>query len=288
MIVLLASLVIPSSISNFSVSPGMDFYQFWGVSKALKLSDHNLKSPYDENEKYAGILTAYADRSSDARLKQANGYHRQAMDLTGTPLFYAIFALLPANYTFAFGIYQTLQIVLFIASVVLLGSIYNKLKGGLLSLALLLVLIYEPLLSDLRVGNFNSIQLFALVLLIMFAGRMARSAHNPLIPSVIFMCSLVFITLLKPNLSLVTLLLAVHLWALRGTRIFSIASAVSGAFCAFIIVLTCLRFNSWLVWLDWYNFLKGVNGTKLFYPISQGNYATVLLYREYSIKAISQ
>ncbi len=276
-IVLLASLAMPSSIRNFMVSPGMDFYQFWGVSKAQALSNYKLKSPYDEHAKYAEVLTAHVNRSSDVRLKKANGYFSNDLDLTGTPLFYAIFALLPMNYTFAFGIYQTLQIVLFIASVVMLGSIYNEHKSGLLSLALLLVLIYEPLLSDLRVGNFNSIQLFALVLLIMLAERVVRSAHNPLIPSVIFMCSLVFITLLKPNLSLVTLLLSVHLWALYGTRVFSVASAVSVVFSAFLVVITCIKFNSWMVWLDWYNYIIGTNSTKLFYPVSQGNYATVLL-----------
>ncbi|MBI5328751.1 MAG: hypothetical protein HZB80_10775 [Deltaproteobacteria bacterium] len=32
-----------------------------------------------------------------------------------------------------------------------------------------------------------------------------------------------------------------------------------------------------MVWLDWYNYLKGVDGTKLFFPISQGNYAPILL-----------
>lgn len=258
-------------------SPGIDFYQFWGVSKAQKFSEHDLKSPYKEHEKYAEILSAYTDRSSDVRLKEANGYHRQAMDLTGTPLFYAVFALLPVNYTFAFGIYQALQIVLFIASVVLLASIYNEHKSGFLLLALLLVLIYEPLLSDLRVGNFNSIQLFALVLLIMFAKRVASSNNNPLIPSVVFMCTLVFITLMKPNLSLVTLLLAVHLWALHGTRIFFRALVVSVAFFALLIALTSLQFNSWMVWMDWLNYINGVDGTKLSYPISQGNYATVLL-----------
>ncbi|MBI5328306.1 MAG: DUF2029 domain-containing protein, partial [Deltaproteobacteria bacterium] len=202
-IVLLASFAIPLSIRNFMVSPGIDFYQFWGVSKALKLSGHNLKSPYNENEKYAEILSSHVYRSSDIRLKQANLYYRQAMDLTGTPLFYAIFALLPMNYTFAFGIYQTLQIVLSIVSVVMLWSIYKERKSELLSLALLLVIIYEPLLSDLRVGNFNSFQLFALVLLIMFTERIARRGNKPLIPSVIFMCVLGIITLIKPNLSLV-------------------------------------------------------------------------------------
>ncbi len=276
-IVLLICLAIPSSIRNFMASPGIDFYQFWGVSKAQKLSGQKLKSPYDEHAKYAEILSAHVDRSSDEHLKKANGYHRQALDLTGTPLFYSIFALLPMNYTSAFGIYQTLQIFLFITSIVMLGSIYNEHKRELLSLAILLVLIYEPLLSDLRVGNFNSIQFFALVLLIMFAKRMARSAGNQLIPGVIFMSSLVFITLLKPNLLLVTLLLSLHLWALHGTRVFSIASAASVAFCAFLVALTCIQFNSWTVWLDWFNYLKGVEGNKLFYPITQGNYATVLL-----------
>jgi hypothetical protein len=271
-----------ASTQNFKDAAGIDFYQFWGVIKAQKWSDHKLKSPYVETTHYAEVLNSYADGSNDLRLKAANQINNQLyqhnLDLTGTPFCYLIFALLPEDYSLAFVIFQIMQIFLFISSIVIMNPVRHVNRLGLVSLAFLLVLIYEPLLSDLRVGNMSSFQLFALVLITVFAYRVLAdsSARNSLGPSVVFMCSLVFLTLLKPNLVFVTLLLAAHLWALHGTKVFARAAAAAAIFGAILTALPCIHFGSWMLWQDWYRYMN-IGGGKLLYPISLGNYATVVL-----------
>jgi hypothetical protein len=149
--VLLAFSALTVSIGNFGESAGVDFYQYWGVAKAQKWGGGKLKSPYVEQAQYAAFLNAYADGSSDSRLKKANRFRRE-LDLNQTPLCYAIFTFLPANYSLAFGIFQAAQIILMLAATVMLGLAFPGNRTGLLPLALLLLIFHQPLLSDLRVA----------------------------------------------------------------------------------------------------------------------------------------
>ena len=146
------------------------------------------------------------------------------------------------------------------------------------SLTLLLVICYGPLLSDLIVGNLNSFQLFVLVMLTYFAYRVLsdHSARNSLGPIVILMCTLVFLTLLKPNLIFVTLLLAAHLLASHGMKVCARAAIAAAIFGAVIMALPCIYFGSWMIWRDWYNYMN-IGGGKLLYATSLGNYSTVIL-----------
>ena len=260
--------------------PGIDFCQSWGVSKAKQWSGGQLRSPYVDTTKYAEVLNAHADGSRDLRFRRANQINKKLyqnkLALLGTPLYYLIFSFLPQYYSLAFGIFQVLQVILFITSVVMLNSGRHEYWLGLLSLALLLVVVYEPLLSDLRVGNINSFQLFGVAVLIVLAHRFlsGSSNRNVLFPGVTFMCGLVFMTLLKPNLILVTSLLSAHLCAQQGWKVFAKAVIAAAIFGAILLLLPCIYFDSWRVWLDWYNYLSS---KMLVYPVSQGNIATVLL-----------
>jgi hypothetical protein len=276
--VLLAFSALAVSIGNFRESAGVDFYQYWGVAKAQKWRGGKLKSPYVEPAQYAAVLNAHADGSSDSRLKKANQSRRE-LELAQTPLCYTIFAFLPANYSLAFGIFQATQIILLLAATIMLGLSFSGNRTGLLPLALLLLIFYQPLLSDLRVGNLNSIQLFALVLLTFFADRVLAgpSGRNPLGYGIIFMGALVFLTLLKPNLALVTLLLAATLWIRQGTAVFGRAALAAACLAVILMALSCLQFHSWQVWLDWYRYARGLDAGKLLSFIPQGNYALVIL-----------
>lgn len=276
--VLLAFSALTVSIGNFGESAGVDFYQYWGVAKAQKWGGGKLKSPYIEQAQYAAVLNAYADGSSDSRLKKANRFRRE-LELAQTPLCYAIFTFLPANYSLAFGIFQAAQIILLLAATVMLGLAFPGNRTGLLPLALLLLIFHQPLLSDLRVGNLNSIQFFALVLLTFLAHRALAgpSGRNPLAYGIIFMGALVFLTLLKPNLALVTLLLAATFWTRQGTAVFGRAALAAACLTVILMALPCLQFHSWQVWLDWYRYARGLDAGKLLSFIPQGNYASVIL-----------
>ena len=119
LVALLACLSIIISFSRFSQSPGIDFYQYWGVIKAKQWSIGQLKSPSAEQEKYAEVLNDHVAHSADLRLSKANETRRE-LQLLQTPLCYSIFTLLPANYSIAFGIFQIIQVILFLSALVLL------------------------------------------------------------------------------------------------------------------------------------------------------------------------
>jgi len=258
---------------------GFDFYQFWAVSKARSFTEEKLASPYVERERYAAALSAHAQQSPDERLRTSSGYRGGTLDLTGTPLFYWVFGGMPRDYTVSLVLYQLVLLMMFLVCAVVMGAVYHKGAFDLLPLACLLLLAHDPLVSDLYVGNVNAVQLGVLALFGVWSDRCAarRDARPSLRRCAMMVGALVLVTLLKPNLALVCLLLACHLWVIHGTRLFLRALAVGVVFGVVLMALPCLRFGSWRVWLDWYTFLAGAGGGGLVYPVADGNFATVVL-----------
>lgn len=275
---MLACLAIIILVSRFTQSPGIDFYQYWGVSKAREWSSHPLRSPSAEQEKYAAVLNSHIAGSSDLRLGKANETRRE-LQLLQTPLCYSIFTLLPANFSLAFGIFHIVQVILFLLALMLLSAVYYGNWLRLLPWALLLTIFYVPLVSDLRVGNLNCFYLFGFTLLLMLADRFLgkRSIPAAIGPSIAFMGLLVFLALLKPNSILMILLLAAYLWIDRGMAIFARVAAVGTAFGAVLLTWPCVQFGSWMVWQDWYRYLQKWDSASMLVRISEGNYAPVLL-----------
>lgn len=280
LIILLSCAVISTSFYNFKDVPGIDFYQFWAVDKAQEISGHQVRNPYKEQVKYRAVLAYHAEHSSDTRLKKVSAF-RKTLDLCATPLFYSLFALFPRDYSSAISIYQVIQIASFLISLIILGILYKERKSSFLILALVLLLFYRPLQSELRVVNVNTLQLAATTLLILFAEYICQANRRILAGNILLMCGLAFITLVKPNLVPVTLMLAMHVQARHGTRTFLISIISYVVSCGLLFLFTSHFFSSWTIWLDWYNFLIGSDNTKLFYPVSQGNYAPVLLLAEH-------
>lgn len=278
---LLTALATIIMMGRFNGSLGIDFYQYWGVGKAQEWSPSQLKSPAAEQERYAAVLNAQAARPADRRFVEANKI-RHELQLVQTPLCYSIFTLMPANFSLAFGLFQIIQGILFLAAILILSEVYfgNWLK--LLPYGLLLAVSYEPLISDLRVGNLNTVYLFGFASLLLLADRSLRK-HSPrqaLGASILFMIILVFLALLKPNWDLAILLLAVYLWVGRGKSVFVSTAAAGVVSGAVFVLLPCIQFHSWMVWQDWYRYLRTWNGASMLARIPEGNYSAVLLFSQ--------
>ena len=67
----LAAWFAHSAIDAFPRQLGIDFYQFWGVPEAKRVSG-NPRSPYVDAAAYGATLNALADASSSAKLHAAN------------------------------------------------------------------------------------------------------------------------------------------------------------------------------------------------------------------------
>ena len=200
---------------------------------------------------------------------------RRSLDVTGTPLFYAFFGFLPEDYSLAFAIYQFLQVALLIAAMVLLGRLLDVPWIDSATLALVAVIIYWPVISDLRVGNINCIQLFLLVTITAFCDRGLddRSGAPSGVRQTIFLSVLGLLTLFKPNIAIVTLLLTAHLWVRVGARSFVRAAIPAAAISAAAFALSCRTFASWTIWRDWLELVSA----RPVYPTHQGNYSTPAL-----------
>jgi hypothetical protein len=288
-VVLLACLAGIVTIGRFQVAKGIDFYQYWGVGKAQQWSSSPLKSPAAEQDKYAEVLNAHVAGSSDLRLVMANKIRRD-LQLLQTPLCYSIFSLLPENFSFAFGIFQITQVILFLSALVLLSALYYGNWVRLLPWGFLLIIFYWPLWADLDKGNLNSLHLFGFALLLVLANSIrAKQALGPAIgTSIFFMAILVFLSLMKPSWNLVTLLLAAYLWVDRGTAIFVRAAAAGAACGAVLLALPCVQFGSWRVWQDWYRYLQSWNSASWLVRIPEGNYAPVLLVSQILGSSVSR
>lgn len=273
-LVLLALLSLNTWETRLPIA-GIDFYHYWGVAKAPQLSALSLQNPYVSSGAYADVLNQHADTSGDQILKEANAY-RRTLDLTGTPLLYTVFSVLPTNYSLAIKGFRLAQLVLFIAAIFLVGCLRGN-SSGFMPLALVLSATFLPFLSDVTVGNLNTIQLFLLVALaLLIEQKQPQTSHGRWRSGLIILCCLVFITLLKPNLLLASLMLGAAFLAKYGLPRLTIVIPGGLAFTTLVVTITNMCLGSAQVWLDWYE-LVSASQDRLAYPIAAGNYSTTLL-----------
>lgn len=272
---------IYSTIVTYKSSSTIDFYQFWSISKAKEFSDGELSSPYRDLERYGAYLGSFASTSDDVRFREASRKNQQlykyGVDVTGTPLLYVVFSLLPQDYSFSFGIFLVLRLVLLVTTFYFLDSTH-KISLATLAVGILFVFLYKPLRSDSWAGNLNVFQLFSLSALAYSIRVYPRRIDlgDKFLPTAALLSALVLLVLLKPNILLVALALSASLAASCGVKIFSKAVATAGLLGMVLFIIPCFYFDSWRVWRDWLDYIS-IGSGKLGYDFWSGNYSTPLL-----------
>jgi hypothetical protein len=277
-IVLLAAVALMSTAERARSNDGIDFFNFWGVPAALRLADHGLGSPYREGAEYLTLLKAHAAAADDPKLASA-AQAWAAPDFTATPLLYTVFATFPRDYAASIGVFQLLQVVVFILTCLLLGRKYGLDYTVSFALALVLLLSYQPLLADLRVANLGCLQFGILGGTVVASHRLlpAEDRSRRVALGGLLLMALVGLTLIKPNVALITGLLAMHVVARVGRRGIAIVVIPVAAVTVALIVAPCVYFGSWHVWTDWYQFVYGSNAQMLVRTVRDGNYSTVVV-----------
>jgi hypothetical protein len=273
-VLVLVQLVIAQSLNLFPNLVAIDFYQYWAVGAARKLSDQPLGSPYKNHREYTTVVRDYAKRTDQAQLT-LNGRVLGPFGFTATPFLYVLFGTLPADYPRALVLFHALQLLFFVGAVVLLGVTYRFEMFRAVCLALLLVLGFGPLSSDLRLGNLGSFQLAAFSALLYLASRLRQAPR--VILGALLLTGLTLLAIAKPNVALVAVFMALHLWVAHGGRFFVLAALPAVVAAAVAAVAPCLYFGSWTVWQEWYGFVFGRNPSALARPAGGGNYSTALL-----------
>jgi hypothetical protein len=259
---------------------GIDFYQYWSVGAAMRLSGGSLAPPYVDLDGYVAIIDRYAAASGDARLAEVNAalHHSNAhgLELNNSPLLYAAFAGMPMDYSDAWALFLALRVAL------LLGALYLLAPPGddgrlTLLLAIPIVALYRPLGSDARVGNIAVVQLFAVAALARAArGSIPWTGRWAAVRSGVVLTGAAFLVLTKPNAAPIAVVLA-HSVAFRdGPRAFLRGCALALVPALALALLPCAWFGSWSVWTDWFRFLDPF-GKLAEWPIADGNFCSAVL-----------
>ena len=281
--ILIAAMAFTLAYGEFlwrATAPGVDFYHYWALIKVKSVLDKDIGSPYLEQDQYARCLKAHTAKSSSPLLKKVNKI-RSKLDVTGTPLQYSVFVILPLDYNLAIFLFRITQALVFIGTIVLLGTHFKTNVLSSFSFAFLLFVVYEPISQDLWVGNLNAIQLAFLTTIVLFAEKIQSisTSRNKILPSILFTGGLLFFALLKPNYVLIPLIMLAFLWRNIGTRLFISTSIAGGTLGLVTAIIPCFLFNTPWIWLDWWTQLqklKNIN-TIFLYPISSGNFSTPLM-----------
>jgi hypothetical protein len=270
-VLLLVQLVVAHSLNLFPRLILFDFYQYWGVSVAYRMKGAALGNPYADYGRYHAALSEYATASGDPRL---TALHRMSArpGFTATPFLYMLLGALPADYSRAATLFHVLQVLLFVAAVILLGVLCRYPLFPVLCLALVLVLASGPVSSDLRVGNLGCFQFAALTGLLALTVRLRRSPHVALGAAVL--TGLTLLVIAKPNVAPAVAAMALSVWWALGIRFAAIAAIPAALAAVLALLISSSYFGSWTVWLAWYRVVFGHNPYSLVRPAVGGNYAS--------------
>ncbi|HVZ49240.1 MAG TPA: hypothetical protein VG916_10685, partial [Gemmatimonadaceae bacterium] len=280
-LVLLAAPTLVSTAQRVATNVGVDFYNVWGVSAALHAAGPALGDPWRNGDGYLAKVRELVAASGDPKLQQVATYWR-VPDYTGSPLLYTIFGPMAGPYSGTLSTYQAVQVIAFVAACVLLAQLYGVDFFSASFIALISLIGYQPFVSDLRVANLGSVQ-FAVLAVMLACARALRTRHadtggaRAVALCAVVLAALVGLTLAKPNITLVTACIAVHLALRHGRRTFVPAALVAVGVGAALAILPCLYFGSWGVWHDWYSFVYGSNALMLVRNVDDGNYSTVAI-----------
>ncbi|MBV8516294.1 MAG: DUF2029 domain-containing protein [Acidobacteria bacterium] len=216
---------------------GLDFYIYFVASQLPARADvDNIYAP----EVQERVGEEYYERAlrSGSELRIYDAKRRRRLDNVSSPFLYTTFRWVSRNYERALTQDHVLLLAAFVAGVLLLARRVGVSWAAALFLLAALLLWYRGFEADLRVGNVNSLQLFACA---------AMLWAPPLAAGAILGALLAF----KPNLLAVALLLAFARIATREfhrLRIEIAGGAIGGAFA---FVAASINFHSPRVWLQW-------------------------------------
>lgn len=255
--------------NHLSHTPGIDFYQYWAVPTARRISVEPLGTPYAESERYGQILEDFSRHSTDSRLAAVTEYW-QTPDFASDPLLYVMGSWLPASYTTALKIYQFLQFFAFALALVLFARRASLPGPETATLGLLMFVYYMPVLSELRVLNTNALQLAALAAAAsLLASRRAGRAGLALALTVL-------VVFLKPVWVLLPGLVALYLLRTHGRATALRALGVAGAFGLALLAWPAVVFGP-AVWSEWYRAVFSGSPDRLLYGIEEGNRSAAMV-----------
>jgi hypothetical protein len=248
-------------------SRGVDFYQYWVVGQALPRAGG--ESIYSERFQHQ-IGLEFLDKAQAAgspERQRIAAERRSVVETYQSPFLYTVFrAFSSGDYE---RDYQIFLLVCLAATALAIVALCRWLDYSLLATFAAIVGFtqwFEPLRSDLRVGNVNQIELGLLVLSLWLLRKHTWRPHA-FLGGLVLALSLMF----KPNVLVVPIMLGVS-WLIN--RRFEQLARVGVGFvtgCIAAIGVSALLFGSIAPWGEWV--LALTNLPDSITTVSQGNYA---------------
>lgn len=260
---LLALAAVAFAWYHSRAAEGLDFYQFRaGARVAREGSTQNLYSVLTRTNAYDELLRGEATESPKLRNAAAA---RSEFEFFSTPFLYATFGLFRSTYERDLFAFRVLSLGSFVAGVLLLARAAGM--GWTVALLILTyaLVLFQPLKSELRVVNVNSLQLFAVGAAAFLARGTTRGWWFA------GAAVLGMVSAFKPNIALVVPLLLLYRLIVRDRQrfVWELLGAAAGGALAFAI--GALWFGSAGAWLQWLEAARQLAGTAL--PLESGNVA---------------
>lgn len=260
-------------------TPAVDFFTKWSVAREIAASGGaNAYSAEERRRIGSDLAREFHSPATLERHKVATAVvlseNRGEMEVAASPFLYAsmvVFGL--SDYETSYLLFALVSLLSLVAAILLLCR--HLLVPFHWTLVLLAVVAaqFEPLSSDVRVGNINQLHLAAVVAasLLVSPGRrhLASFAAGTLLG---------FAAALKPNVLLVPVLLFVGLW-LDGRRTSAaafLAGLLGSAAAAF--ASAAAFFGGWKCWLAWRDVLPSLLTAR--YGVAQGNFGLAALVHQ--------
>jgi hypothetical protein len=253
-----------SSWDVASTSQGLDFYQFWIGGQEAPHEHGTLWSAEAAQRLGTKYYYQAVNGRSDRMVVVAGG--RRVLELFSTPFLYTCFGMLPADYDRAYVIWSLLGLASLVAAIALMARALGWPIAAFLFFLAFVLLLFQPLTSELRVENVNEVQLLII-------------ATYFVTPPVVRGAILGIAIALKPNVAIALPLVAAFEFAHDRRKLLPemLGVAAGGAAAA---AISSAYFRSATVWVDWLRAARALSQT--IYARETGNVAPALFLGSYA------
>jgi len=253
-----------NSWNTASTSHGLDFYQFWIGGQEAPHERGSLWSA--DAAKRLGTTYYYRAVSGKSQRMYVVAQGRRELELFSTPFLYTCFGLLPADYDRAYLIWSILGLVSLVAAIAIMARALRWPVTALLFFLAFVLLLFQPLTSELRVENVNEVQLLLIA---------AYFVTPPAVRGAILGIAIA----LKPNIVIALPLVAAYEIAHDRRKLMPemLGVAAGGAVA---VAVSSAYFRSVTVWIDWLRAARSLSQT--IYARETGNVAPALALGRYA------
>ncbi len=249
---------------------GLDYFQFWAVGRAVARSGGADVYSEEGRKRIGAEVVASLPRDEASRRLAAAASRRTTLETYSTPFLYTVAgAAATGDYDRDHAAFVVASLLLGLGGVLILCRLLRFPPLATAAVVLLLEL-YAPYRSDLRVGNVNLIQLGLLAAFLGVSAREPRSWRDPAAGAILGAAAL-----FKPNLALVAVTVLAG-WAMsrapaRAVR--AAAGMVASSLAA--LAASSAYFGAAGAWRSWLAAILSLPSEIV--PVRTGNFSLVRL-----------